>query len=165
MRVWYTAYDVTRDYDTINPTSRRTDIMVLSREASASNTTAGTAFWYARVIGVYHVNVIHPSFGTHPKRMDFLHVRWLGSDPDWRFGNRHSRLERIGFVPDADDAAFGFLDPDLVIRGAHLLPASDEGRTNDLLGPSRLARLRDGAVDDWRYFYVAKSVFSNAKFS
>ncbi|KIJ55818.1 hypothetical protein M422DRAFT_92631, partial [Sphaerobolus stellatus SS14] len=113
-------------------------------------------FWYAQVLGVYHVNVSVQQDGelTKPTRMEFLWVRWFGRDPNWRSGWRYKRLDRIGFVPHQDSLAFGFLDPQVVIRAAHLIPAFAHGRTQDLCPPS-MARDDDG---DWEYYYVNRYV-------
>ena len=45
-------------------------------------------FWYARVIGFYHANVFfeRKSHECRPEPVDFLFVRWLGRDPDWKGG-------------------------------------------------------------------------------
>jgi len=68
-------------------------------------------------------------------------------------------MYKIGFVPEEDPSAFGFLDPALVIRACHLMPAFADGRTSELLrsGPSR-ARAPD-EIDDWTNFYVGRFVF------
>lgn len=87
--------------------------------------------------------------------MEFLWVRWLGVVAGLSFGRKKACLPKLGFIPDSDDYAFGFLDPSLVIRGCHLLPAFVDGRTNDLLltkGDTE-ARL-PGQQDDWANFYV-----------
>ena len=66
-----------------------------------------------------------------------------------------ARLPKVGFVEVSDDDAFGFLDPDLVIRGSHLIPAYHYGRTSNLMpydGPT-VARAA-GRKDDWVNFYV-----------
>ena len=87
--------------------------------------------------------------------MEVLWVRWLGINQQNKWGFKEARLPKVGFVLDrADHEPFGFLDPSLVIRGCHLIPAFSEGRTSELLqeGPS-LARL-PGEVVDWAGFYV-----------
>jgi hypothetical protein len=43
--------------------------------------------------------------------MDFLWVRWLGVEPGYRAGIKKARLPKVGFVPEPDPYAFGFLDP------------------------------------------------------
>lgn len=85
--------------------------------------------------------------------MNFLHVRWLGRDLDYPAGWNKRRLHRVGFVDSEDPAAFGFLDPDQVIHGVHLIPVFAHGRTQDLLpGPSIARKIQSEDDADWRYF-------------
>jgi hypothetical protein len=87
--------------------------------------------------------------------MEFLWVRWFGVEPGHRWGFKTARLPKIGFVPDTDDSAFGFLDPSLVIRGCHLVPSFANGRTSELLCTSDLtAARRPDETDDWVNYYV-----------
>ncbi|KAF8519857.1 hypothetical protein JB92DRAFT_1967490 [Gautieria morchelliformis] len=60
--------------------------MVFSNEDSHS--TAIHPFWYARVLGVFHANIIlRSSQGlTPPTRLEFLWVRWFGRDPSHSSG-------------------------------------------------------------------------------
>ena len=115
-------------------------------------------YWYAQVLGIYHTHVstTHPAASKHSaQRMEFLWVRWLGIEPGYRSGSKVARLPKVGFVEDADEDAFGFLDPDLVIRGSHLIPDFNSGRTRNLMlydGPT-IARPHDDK-DDWTNFYV-----------
>lgn len=141
--------------------------MVLAHEDSGSDESADASasechspFWFARVLGVYHANVLH----TGPKAkvqgsqmMHFLWVRWLGAcqDDDMRSGWSNRRLPLVGFVPEGDISAFGFLDPREVVRGVHLIPAFHYGRTTALLQPS-IARAPDDHDQDWRFFYVGR---------
>ena len=54
LRINYMTYDIRRKQDTINPSTPRRDIMVLvNDEVNGDDPHA-----YARVIGIYHVNVI-----------------------------------------------------------------------------------------------------------
>lgn len=114
-------------------------------------------YWYARILGVFHANVIHrggdaPSF--EPRQMDFLWVRWFGRDPNnYRSGWKAKRLHRLGFIPADVPGAFGFLDPQQIIRGIHLIPAFAHGRTSLLLPPS-IARPLHDKDKDWKFFYV-----------
>jgi len=52
-------------------------------------------------------------------------------------------LHRLGLFTGNDPGCFGFLDPDQVICGVHLIPAFAHGRTDHYMGPSfvRLAML------------------------
>ena len=92
------------------------------------------------------------------ERMEVLFVRWFGDDTEWQSGWETRRLDRIGFVPESDEGAFGFVDPASVLRGCHLLPTFHLGRTSQLLRVSRIAR-RKNEVDDWDRFYVNRQVF------
>ena len=132
-RINYTTYDLHRDFDTINPHTHPF-IMVSSPEVQ-SNPTAHP-FWYAAVLGIFHADVQHT--GTHSRSLtwqstEFLWVRWLGVVPNHVFGRQQVKLPQVGFVPDTDEYAFGFLDPSLVIRGCHLIPSFVDGRTKKLL--------------------------------
>ncbi|EJD49366.1 hypothetical protein AURDEDRAFT_45492, partial [Auricularia subglabra TFB-10046 SS5] len=108
-------------------------------------------FWYARVVGIFHVNVSHEKLAREPKRLDVLFVRWFGHDPDHSGGWAARRLDRIGFIPDSDPDAFGFVDPAIVVRACHLIAGYAHGQTDELLAPSKLRDTDDG---DWRYYYA-----------
>ncbi|KAI0666517.1 hypothetical protein C8Q78DRAFT_984030 [Trametes maxima] len=165
LRINYTTYDVRRGQDLINPSTERCNIMLLAHEDkdAATEGTLGSErhlFWYAQVLGIYHANVVDLQDGgplATPHRMDFLFVRWFGYDSEWRASWSHRRLDQIGFVPDTDPDAFGFVDPNDVIRACHLIPAFAEGRTSRLLGFSNIAR-PSGESDDWERFYVNRFV-------
>ena len=142
-----------RGYDTINP---RTHPFVM---VASSETAPGShPFWYAAVIGVFHAKVQHigkDSRDYRPRQMEFLWVRRLGVVPDHSFGRYQARLPKIGFIPDSDEFASGFLDPSLVIRGCHLMPALEEGRTTGLLTTTSFTEARpSGEQDDWVNYYV-----------
>ncbi|KAJ3548000.1 hypothetical protein NMY22_g1435 [Coprinellus aureogranulatus] len=157
-QVNYTTYDNRRDYDTINSTSHP-DVMVLSQEDNRD----AKPFWYARVLGVYHakVSTTHPRAARqNTERMYFLFVRWLGAEPSYSFGFRRARLPKVGFVQhveEYDNFAFGFLDPEQILRGVHLIPDFNGSRTTELLPyKSPVARQVDqsGEDDDWANYYV-----------
>jgi hypothetical protein len=128
--------------------------MVLSTETGPG----AHRYWYARVLGVFHAKVIHSgpeARNRSVQHMEFLWVRWFGMEPGYRWGFKTARLPKIGFVPDTDEGAFGFLDPSLVIRGCHLVPCFAGGHTLDLLRSSTFtaARRADEAYD-WANYYV-----------
>jgi len=149
LRINYTTYDIRRDHDTIR-TTRGDVVMTCSRDEVHP-------FWYAWVLCTFHIQV-HFCLGgiSHSKQsLEVLWIQWLGINQGHKWGFKDARLLKVGFVPDCiDHIPFGFLDPSLVIRGCHLIPAFSEGRTCDLLqaGPSQ-ARLPD-EKDDWAAFYV-----------
>ncbi|KAF8951473.1 hypothetical protein BDZ97DRAFT_1684491 [Flammula alnicola] len=154
-RINYTTYDIRRDYDTVNP---RTHPFIMVSSPEVESNPNAHPFWYGAVIGVFHADVQHTgsksrSFGWKP--MDFLWVRWLGVVPGHSFGQKQAKLPKLGFIPETDDYAFGFLDPSLVIRGCHLLPAFVDGRTSELLETRAPTEARlNGQIDDWANYYV-----------
>jgi hypothetical protein len=129
------------------------DIMTLARDE-----TTGHPFAYARILGICHAEVIHnvPGASKVPVNIQFLWVRWFRYDTCWKSGFKHKRLHRLEFLPASDPGTFGFLDPDEVIRGSHIIPAFAHKRTSELLGES-IARNADES-SDWRYYYVAMFV-------
>jgi len=154
LRVNYTTYDVRRDQDSMNPSTERRDIMVLSPEEGED----AHPYWYARVIGVFHARVLHTgpqAVNRSVQHMEFLWVRWFGIVPGHKYGFKVARLPKVGFVPDTDDQAFGFLDPSLVIRGCHLIPAFADGRTSELLTTQNTAARLPGEIDDYAAYYVS----------
>jgi len=151
LRVNYTSYDLRRCQDSINPRTHP-DIMLLSHDDEPH------PYWYARVIGIFHVNVFHKgpnSTSPDKKRVDFLWIRWFGRDLNYRAGWKARRLHRVGFLDAERPGAFGFLDPAVVIRGVHMIPSYAHGTTEEYLSPPRsVARLPLDEVSDWQYYYV-----------
>ncbi|KAF9473199.1 hypothetical protein BDN70DRAFT_817603 [Pholiota conissans] len=155
-RINYTTYDMRRAYDTVNPHTHPFIIL------SSPETDPGRhPFWYAAVIGIFHANVQHTGKDSRDyslRWMEFLWVRWMGPVSNYSFGRQQARLPKIGFIPDSDEFAFGFLDPSLVLRGCHLLPSFKDGRTPNLLTmaskKTRTEARTSGLDDDWMSYYV-----------
>jgi hypothetical protein len=130
--------------------------MLLSHEDDETNPHP---YWYARVIGIFHVFVQTRDPNTRKfsdsKRFDVLHVRWFGRNLDVQAGWKAKRLHQVGFLPanHPELEAFGFLDPAQVIRGVHIVPRFAGGRTSLYLGPSIIRKLSDGH-EDWVNYYV-----------
>jgi hypothetical protein len=152
-RVNYTTYDMRRDFDTVNPQTHPF-IIVPSPETEQG----AHPFWYAAILGIFHADVQYAGNDSRDfqfKRMEFLWVRWLGVVPGRSFGRRHAKLPKIGFVPDSDEFAFGFLDPSCVVRGCHLIPSFIDGKTQDLLTTDSISLGRVGTeYDDWSNYSV-----------
>jgi hypothetical protein len=107
-------------------------------------------FLYARVLGIFHANIIYNGPGMmnyEAMRFDFLWVRWFRPS-----GNpNRTQLDRLTFPPMADEDSFGFVDPALILRACHLLPLFSEGKHHeDGIGLSRSAR--DG--QEWKAYLV-----------
>ncbi len=138
---YHTTYDVRRSEDIINPQTPHCNVMLLS-DPVPSNENSSTAsskhpFLYGRIIGIYHVNVIYTGPGTvgyEPMRFDTLRIRWFQLDAVHSQEKRGSsswdslRLDRLSFPPMIHADSFGFVDPKLVLRGTHLIPAFSLGK-------------------------------------
>jgi hypothetical protein len=149
MQVYYTTYDMKREYDTINPRTHA-DIMVLSGETNPRH-----PYWYARVLGIYHMDAWLKG-QTKKQRLEVLYVRWLAPlvPSDYQSGMRHARLPKVAFVEESDNDAFGFLNPGQVIRGSHLIPAFASGWGVSSLRRGTSFGRPDKEVDDWEEHYV-----------
>jgi hypothetical protein len=155
MKINYTTYDVQRAQDTINPNTDHRDIMLLSAEDSDSS---HHQFLYARVLGIYHVNVIYVGDGRSDygaKRMEFLWVRWfvcMRDEPVQQSWSKR-RLDSIRLVPIHHENAVGFVDPANVLRSAHLIPRFACGKRNpDDKGISECGQ----DSKDWNEYYAAR---------
>jgi hypothetical protein len=149
----YTTYDVRRSQDVINPGTSHCDIILLANDTD-SDGDSSHPFLYARVLGIYHVNVIYTGEGSldyAARRMEFLWVRWFEYDANRSIAWSNSMLDPVRFLPMADERAFGFVDPNHVLRGCHIVPAFAKwkGRV-DGINLSRL--VRDG--QDWARYCV-----------
>lgn len=153
LRVNFTTYDIRRGQDSLNPRTQHCDIMVRSREDDPD----AHPYWYARILGIFHLRVLHTgpaSKNRSVQNLQFLWVRWFGIEPDHHSGFKIGRLPKVGFVPESDDQSFGFLDPSLVVRGCHLIPAFSDGKTAELLKNNSTAARPIGEAEDWTAFYV-----------
>jgi hypothetical protein len=154
-RIYYTSYDLRRNYDTV--TSTHPDIMLQSNDDTTVD--GASTFWYGRVHLIFHLDIYmttrQSSHAFQHRRMDVMLVRWFGADPSGPGGAISQRLQRIGYVPGAEEG-FGFIDPKDVIRGCHLIPGFFEGVTDSYLFPSMASDQIEGHPlgTDWKYYYV-----------
>jgi len=145
MTVYYTTYDLRRGGDKINMKGRPY-VMALSRGDPSH------PYVYARVLGIYRVKVLHPTMAT-PTSMDVLWVHWFQIDKTHQAGWKAKRLYRVQLIPNLEDSAFGFLDPDDVVRGAHLIPCFGKGLIVDLL-IAAISKWDCSRSANWQYYYV-----------
>jgi hypothetical protein len=166
MRINYTTYDVRRAQDTINPNTNHNNIMLLSASAQ-DDESLSHQYVYARVLGIYHVNVIYTGPGMldyRARRMEFLWVRWFENVDEEPVQNGWDRrqLDRLQFPPLNDEGSFDFIDPSHVLRASHVIQAFAFGlRHPDAAGISTSARdISKSARDskDWCYYYVNRFV-------
>lgn len=159
LRVNYTTYDLQRKQDTVNPLSHA-DVMVLLQEEERTH-----PYWYAQVIKIFHVMVQHQkdqySHFKKPIRMDVLFMWWFQMDSNYLAGWDVKRLYHLQFFEkDCLADTFGFIDPNLVVQGVHLIPGFGYGEMNDYLDQSFVRQAGSELNTDWRYFYVNMWVFS-----
>lgn len=154
MRINYTSYDVRRGEDVIHTNTSHCDVMMLNPNASLSS----HRFWYARVLGIYHANVIYigeDATDYTPRRLEFLWVRWYEEDA-LSTGWTDRCLDRVRFPPVTREDAFGFIDPADVLRSCHLIPAFYRGKAySDGIGMSHCAQ----DSNDWRAYYIGRCVY------
>ena len=147
LRINYTTYDMRRETDMVNPRTQHRNILLLAQDGSNHQ------FCYARVLAIFHANVIYTGSGSKdfsPRRMEFLWVRWLelvDSPATWDT----YLLDKVKFVPMNRADAFGFVDPGDVLRSCHLVPAFTAGKLHtDGVVFSRVAR----HSEDWKQYCV-----------
>jgi hypothetical protein len=160
IRCNYTTYDVRRAQDTINPSSSHADIMVLARKNNRDEEEH--PFWYARVLRVFHANVLPFTIKgkaglSKETRMDFLWVHWFSVDSQSSglAGFAEQRLDQVTLLDAEDPNAFGFVDPKEVIRGCHLIPAFSQLPSEEILGRAALASTTNDSLSS---FYVSRLV-------
>ncbi len=166
-RFYYTTYDVQQAEDVINPRTSHCDVMLLADLAPNNKAHSGTTsihpFLYGRVIGIYHANVVYIGPGMKdydPMHFDLLYIRWFHIEqPDFQENKQYSdwaslRLNCLSFPSMTGNDSFGFMDPSLVLRGCHIIPAFFSGKRHPSgIGFSSMSK--DG--NDWRSYYVNRS--------
>jgi hypothetical protein len=94
-RFYYTTYDVRCSEDVINPRTSHCDVMLLGPQAEGmSKETPPHRFLYARVLGIYHVNVVYtgPCMVSYElMKFDFLWVRWFNVNLDATYSIKRLR--------------------------------------------------------------------------
>ena len=133
--------------------------MTLSEPDDDGNpSTADHPFRYARVLGIYHANIVYVGPGMidyQPRRMEFLFVRWYENSGPMRTGWEAKKIDRVRFLPMAEDGAFGFFNPLDVLRSCHIIPTFVRGLLHqDGKGLSSYAR----DYLDWVEYYVNRWV-------
>lgn len=149
MRINYTTYDVRRDEDVIHTGTSHCNVMVLSSDTSTSN---GHPFWYARVLGIFHANVIYIGQGNNdysPRRLEFLWVRWYEVE---HHAKHTHELDRVHFPSVAHSDSFGFLDPADVLRSCHVIPLAKMGLKYPVSGVGISALSQDDK--DWNAYVI-----------
>jgi hypothetical protein len=150
LRINYMTYDVHHAQDLINPNTQHCDIMLLSNDDDDES----HPFCYARVLGVYHVNVVYTDPGMldyQARRLDFLWVCWFQYSTTRSMQWADYWLDHIHFPPITSDNEFGFVDPRDILRACHIIAGFASGKVHrDAISISRLAN----DSQDWQCYCV-----------
>ena len=153
LQINYTTYDLRHETDTVNPCTDHHDIMLLAEDGGKSS----HPFCYARVLGIYHTNIIFTgpeSKDYQSRRLEFLWVRWfelLAAPAGWD----QCSLDKGRFIPMHREDAFGFVDPADILRCCHLIPAFADGKQH----PDGITLSQNSCdADDWKYYHVNRYV-------
>ena len=117
----------------------------------------GHPFYYARILGVYHANIIFTgpeSRDYESRHLEFLWVQWfeLEDSGSWE----QCSLDKGQFIPMHRTDAFGFVDPADVLRCCHLIPAFADGQQHlDGVTMSQIGR----DANDWKHYYINRYAF------
>lgn len=157
IRFNFTTYDVRRRTDVVKPGGSRCNIMLL---ADCITNNSGPSdlhpFLYASVLGAYHANVIYtgPGMQDYKARLfNFLWVRWYEVVDTGILERDNSTLDSVRFPPMHEDNSFGFVDPDDVLRGCHILPAFAKGKREEIrVNVSRCVK----DTKDYLLYYVGR---------
>lgn len=152
IRINYTTYDMRRAEEVIHPKTSHCDVMVLNPSYWEGNSDAHP-FHYARVLGIYHANIIYMGEENRdytPHRLEFLHVRWFEMDDTIVGGWSSLRLDRVRLRPITETGSFGFLDPADILRGSHMISAFSFDKPNK--NGTGLSGLSTNVLDNILYY-------------
>lgn len=153
IHVNYTTYDVLWQQEVLNPKTSKHFIMLPTefQQDSAYN----HPFLYAKILGIYHAKFVYR--GSSPRRMDFIHVRWLYYDYERPGGRETFQLDRLGYETCRTDQdvldSFDFVDPADIIRASHLIPDFASETSLSLLNGLSVAT-DDQEHGDWNFYYI-----------
>ncbi|KAG0694659.1 hypothetical protein DFH29DRAFT_1006136 [Suillus ampliporus] len=157
MHINYMTYDVHQAQDIINPSTSHCNVMLLGQTSGMTDSdNENHPYLYARVLGIYHVNVTYVGPGMidyQSYRINFLWVRWYQYVDECP--RQCTPLDRVCFPPMAESDTFGFVDPDDVLRSCHIIPHFAQGLWHsDGRGVSHCAQDKL----DWRFYYINRFI-------
>ena len=129
---------------------------MLLNSIGESGSSLRARFLYARVLGVYHANVIYTGPGMadfKPRRVEFLWVRWYQVHSGHEEFLAQSRLPELSFYPIYTPHAFGFVDPANVLRTCHIMPRFAHGKQHEHAGGKGFSRCAKDR-DDYKKYYI-----------
>jgi hypothetical protein len=156
MHLKYTSYDVRRSEDIVHVGTDACNIMI--RNPKYIDDHAEHPYRYGRVLGIYHAYVCYTGEVApggfrylSPCLVEFLWVRWYHVHPL----EDDQPLPLLSFPSPNEPESTTFIDPEIVLRAAHIIPRFH-------LGPSSKSgcNLFDAAGDgqDWKQYWVNRYV-------
>ncbi|KAG2155200.1 uncharacterized protein EDB93DRAFT_1247691 [Suillus bovinus] len=121
----YTTYDIRRAQDVINTRTQHCNIMLLANHSDDGH------YLYAKVIGIHHINIVRVANVANSR----MGLTYFGPSS----------------LPAAGTPERGFVDPGMVLRVCHIIPAFSQGQRNP--GESGISPLV-GDKHDWHEYYV-----------
>lgn len=155
IRFNFTTYDMRRGTDIVKPGGPRCNVVLLADHKDGSDLSNPHHFLYARVLGAYHAKVMYfgPVVqGFETRSLDFLWVRWYEVVDPGCSGWNNSTLDAVRFPSMHEDNSFGFVDPNDVLRGCHIIPAFAKGKRTANISVSRYAK----DSKDYLLYYVGR---------
>ena len=134
LRFNFTTYDIRRGTNIVKPGAPCCNIMLLTNHADGSDPSNFHRFLYAQILCAYHANVIYTGPGMRDyeaRRFNFLWMCWYEVVDAGSLGWNNSALDSVRFPPLHEDDSFGFVDPNDVLRGCHILPNFSKGKQQE----------------------------------
>jgi hypothetical protein len=153
MRVNFTTYDVRRAEDVVKPSGPRCNVMGLNPTFSSASNQKRHPFWYAKVLGIFHANVMYHDGRNRDhvsRRIEFVWVRWyeIHKVGSWA----PQRLDEVYFPSIFEEDSFGFVDPADILRSCHIVPIFKDGQHSSGKNPGHSEYAQD--KHDWNFYYI-----------
>jgi hypothetical protein len=94
---------------------------------SGQDVSGSAKYSYARVLSIFHLNVVYTSPGMlnyKARQIDFLWVRWFKGVEDVSVEQSWTNacLNHLHYLPMSNNEAFSFIDPAHILHGCHIIP-------------------------------------------
>lgn len=118
-------------------------------------------YLYGHVVDVFHFHVRENVEGrlSEPRMLEAVFLHYMEQDRTYRSGWEAKRLPRVLYLPHTDPHAFGCIDPNDIIRAAHIHPVFSGDKTEAFLPDKSVARPDGYPTEDYRRYYVGVYVY------
>lgn len=139
-------YDMRCDQDMLCPGSGAAVMLLFCEDGPNAH-----PFWYAEVLSALIFTV---DYAGTKRMMEVLWICWFCVVPGHHSGFKYTCLSKVGFVPLETGAAFGFVNPALVLHSCHLILEFIDGCTDSLLHHGPSVAQQENTNNDWAAYYV-----------